>query len=374
MTQTHHNKNLFSNNWVKYSLLIITALVLLRLITPMVMKQFINHALQTADGITGQVEAVELHLLDAAYDIKGISIYSVVDNTPPQPLLDIKRVNLSILIPALFRGRIVSQMQLHQPELIIFDQEPKITPQEQNKLTNEETWIALANDIVIFSIDQVSIQQGKITLINQFKNKQTQTYLGDLNGKFSNITNSEKRQDSLVSKFSLTGKLMGESKLSLYGALNPFSEQPNFDFNAEIQRFDIAHLDSAIKFYTPFDIELGSVDGAMELVCHNGKLKGYLTAGIYDLNVFSWEGDIEEDNDGPATLIFENIVELFGNILENSKSDLVAAKIPISGTVDNTKISTLQAVISILHNAFIKAFEMKIEDIISYDTQAKSSA
>ncbi len=39
-------------------------------------------------------------------------------------------------------------------------------------------------------------------------------------------------------------------------------------------------------------------------------------------------------------------------ILENDESQLVAARIPIEGTLDNTDISTFQAVVSVLKNAF----------------------
>ncbi|WAJ72407.1 DUF748 domain-containing protein [Catenovulum adriaticum] len=343
-------------------------LVILRLLAPFFVQQIANRSLQNAEGITGSIGDVDLQLYRGAYNIQNIAIYAIDLDNNKKPLLSIKQLDLSLLWSALFSGNIVTKMQIQQPEIVIYDNEPDVTPtDEHQKLTNEDTWIGLANDIVLFSIDKVSISDGKITLINSKNEDQTNTYISDLHGQATNITNSQELSKSLASQFTFTGKLMGESSLKLKGQLDTLTKKANFDFNAEMQRFPIQHIDSAIKFYTPFDIEAGAIDGAMELVCKDGQIDGYLKAGIYDLNVFSWREDIEQDDDGPLTFIFENTMELFGNILENNDSDLVAARIPISGTLDNAEVSTLATLISLIKNAFVEAFEMKVDNIISFE-------
>lgn len=119
--------------------------------------------------------------------------------------------------------------------------------------------------------------------------------------------------------------------------------------------------------YTPFDIEAGGIDGAMELVAKDNNLNGYVKAGVQNLSVFSWREDIEKDDDGIFTAIFEGSVDLLGSILENDESKLVAARIPIEGQLDNTDVSTFQAVISVLKNAFFDAFKMKVDNVISFE-------
>lgn len=343
-------------------------LIILRICAPFIVQEVVNRSLQNAEGITGSIGDVDLQLYRGAYNIQNIAIYAVDLDNNKKPLLQIEKLDLSLLWSALIRGHIVTQMQIQAPEIVIYDNEPDVTDKDEHKkITNEDTWIGLANDIVLFSIDKVSLSQGKITLINSPDENQSNTYISDLSGQATNISNSKKLNKNLVSQFSFTGKLMGESSLKLAGQLDTLSKKANFDFNAQMQRFSIKHIDSAIKFYTPFDIEAGAIDGAMELVCKDGLIDGYLKAGIYNLNVFSWRQDIEKDNDGPLTLIFENTMELFGNILENNESDLVAARIPISGTLDDAQISTLTALISIIKNAFVEAFEMKVENVISFE-------
>ena len=137
--------------------------------------------------------------------------------------------------------------------------------------------------------------------------------------------------------------------------------------------FSVKNLDTVFKVYTPFDIEAGGIDGAMELVAKDNNLNGYVKAGVQNLRVFSWREDIEKDDDGIFTAIFEGSVDLLGSILENDESKLVAARIPIEGQLDNTDVSTSQAVISVLENAFFDAFKMKVDNVISFeDTDNKS--
>jgi len=105
----------------------------------------------------------------------------------------------------------------------------------------------------------------------------------------------------------------------------------------------------------------------MELVAKDNNLNGYVKAGVQNLSVFSWREDIEKDDDGIFTAIFEGSVDLLGSILENDESKLVAARIPIEGQLDNTDVSTFQAVISVLKNAFFDAFKMKVDNVISFE-------
>jgi len=116
-----------------------------------------------------------------------------------------------------------------------------------------------------------------------------------------------------------------------------------------------------------FGVVVGGIDGAMELVAKDNNLNGYVKAGVQNLRVFSWREDIEKDDDGIFTAIFEGSVDLLGSILENDESKLVAARIPIEGQLDNADVSTFQAVTSVLKNAFFDAFKMKVDNVISFE-------
>ena len=132
------------------------------------------------------------------------------------------------------------------------------------------------------------------------------------------------------------------------------------------------HLDDFIKVYTPFDIEGGSLDLALELAAEKGNIKGYLKPGIYNLDVFDWREDVKKDNDNPFQVMFEALSGGIAELLENQNRDLLATKIELKGKVDSPETSTLSVLWGIFKNGFIDAYKINVEDSVSLDGEAKS--
>jgi len=358
--------NVFHSKWFNSFAVILLVLIIARIAAPYALQQYVNYQLKHTQGVTGHVGDVDLFLYRGAYAIDDVEIYAVDATSAPKPLLSIQTLDFSLAWSALLKGNLVTNMAFTRPEIVIYDKDPNAS--EQNKQVKDETtWVGLANDLVLFSIDTLIIEQGKLTLVNSTNSGEKPTFISNINAKIENITNAQNLSKTLVTSLNVEGALMGEAALKLDGKLDPFSKHANFDFNAEVQRFSVKNLDTVFKVYTPFDIEAGGIDGAMELVAKDNNLNGYVKAGVQNLSVFSWREDIEKDDDGIFTAIFEGSVDLLGSILENDESKLVAARIPIEGQLDNTDVSTFQAVISVLKNAFFDAFKMKVDNVISFE-------
>ena len=340
--------------------------LLLRVASPYVIQDYINGKLDHTEGISGSVGDVDIALFRGGYSIKDIKIFTVEGIDNAKPLLSVDEIDLSISWPALLKGHLVTEMLFFHPQVAIYDK--KRDTQEQNdQVKDETTWIGLANNLVLFSIDRLDIYNGKITLLNNFNGSERATNLSNINGYIFNITNAQNLDDSLVTEFNLKAAIMGKAQAKLDGKLDPFSEKANFDINLELQKFSVNSIDTLLQVYTPFDVEAGRIDGAIELACNDNKLDGYVKAGVYDLSIFSWRADVEKDGDSFFTLLFEGTADLISQFLENDQSDLLAARIPISGKLDNTEISTFSAVMSVMQNAFFDAFEMKVDNIISFE-------
>jgi len=360
------------NKWLSVVIATVLFLILLRGALPYAVQYYVNQQLEQTQGIKGHVGDVDLYLYRGAYAIDSVNIYALGATSAPKPLLAVDTLNFSLSWPALLKGNLVTNMQFTHPEIVVYDKAPN--KMEQNKqVKNETTWIGLANNLVPFSIDTLIIDNGKVSLVNATREGDKPTYISNINADIKNITNAQNLTKTLVTSLNVEGDLMGEAALSLTGKLDPFSEKANFDFNVEVQRFSVKHLETVFKVYTPFDIEAGGIDGAMELAAKNNVLNGYAKAGVYNLSVFSWREDIEKDDDGLLTAIFEGSIDAVSALLENADSELVAARIPIDGTLNNTDISTFQAVVSVLKNAFLDAFKMEVDDVISFETIENTS-
>ncbi|MEI8704316.1 DUF748 domain-containing protein [Pseudoalteromonas sp. B62] len=363
--------NSLHRKWFSFLVVIVLLLITLRIAAPYAVQQYVNYQLKHTQGITGHIGDVDLFLYRGAYAIDDVEIYATNATTAPRPLLAVKTLDFSLAWSALLKGNLVTNMAFMRPEIVIYDKNPNAAEQNQ-RVKDETTWIGLANDLVLFSIDTLTIEQGKLSLVNATSQGEKPTFISNINARIENITNAQNLSKTLVTTLNVEGALMGEAALRLNGKLDPFSKHANFDFNAEVQRFSVKNLDTVFKVYTPFDIEAGGIDGAMELVAKDNNLNGYVKAGVQNLSVFSWREDIEKDDDGIFTAIFEGSVDLLGSILENDESKLVAARIPIEGQLDNTDVSTFQAVISVLKNAFFDAFSMKVDNVVSFENSSNS--
>lgn len=358
-----------------FTVIVVTVLLLIfaRVGAPYAVQYYINQQINQTKGITGQVGDVDLHLYRGAYAVDDIEIYAVDEQSSPKPLLSVKTLDFSLAWSAVLNGNLVTNMVFSQPKIVIYDKDTT-TPEQNQQVKDERTWIGLANNLVVFSIDTLKIIDGKISLVNQTKKGEIPTYIANINADIKNITNAQNLTKTLVTSVDVTGDLMGEATLTLVGKLDPFSEQANFDFNMEVQRFSVKQIQTVFNVYTPFDIEAGGIDGAMELAAKSNEVNGYAKAVVYNLSIFSWREDVEKDDDGLFTIVFEGGADLLSAILENDESQLVAARIPIEGTLDNTDISTFQAVVSVLKNAFFDATKMQVDDIVSYESVATSSS
>ena len=368
LTESRHKRR-----WLKTVMALVLLLVVARMGAPYAVQYYVNQQLTQAKGITGQVGDVDLHLYRGAYSVDDIEIYSVDEQSSPQPLLAVRTLDFSLAWSALLKGNLVTNMVFSQPEVVIYDKDTS-EPEQNERVKNEKTWVGLANNLVVFSIDTLTVKAGKVSLINQTKKGEVPTYIANINAQIKNITNAQNLTKTLVTSVEVKGDLMGEAALSLAGKLDPFSKQANFDFNVEVQRFSVKQIQTVFNVYTPFDIEAGGIDGAVELAAKSNEVTGYAKAGVYDLSIFSWREDVEKDDDGLFTIIFEGGADILSSILENDESQLVAARIPIEGTLNNTDISTFQAVVSVLRNAFFEATKMKVDDVISYESVATSSS
>ena len=365
--------DMHKRTWFTVIVVTVLLLILARVGAPYAVQYYINQQINQTKGITGQVGDVDLHLYRGAYAVDDIEIYAVDEQSSPKPLLSVKTLDFSLAWSAVLNGNLVTNMVFSQPKVVVYDKDTT-TPEQNQQVKDERTWIGLANNLVVFSIDTLKIIDGKISLVNQTKKGEIPTYIANINADIKNITNAQNLTKTLVTSVDVKGDLMGEATLTLVGKLDPFSEQANFDFNMEVQRFSVKQIQTVFNVYTPFDIEAGGIDGAMELAAKSNEVNGYAKAGVYDLSIFSWREDVEKDDDGLFTIIFEGGADLLSAILENDESQLVAARIPIEGTLDNTDISTFQAVVSVLKNAFFDATKMQVDDIVSYESVTTSSS
>ncbi len=346
-------------------------LVALRLVAPYAVQKGVNYAIKTTPGLSGQVGDVGIALYRGAYQVKDIEL-NLVDGGLQKPLISIQQLDISVLWSALFRGSIVSEMTFLKPQFYYADdvqQKEKINQDVQD----EQTWITLANRLVPFSIDRIDIIDGRLMFETISAQRKTLTEITDVHGQITNLTNSKQRSGTLVTNLVLDAEIAGVCPLAVSGSYDPYASKPTFNVDVEMQRLPVKHIDHLISFYSPFDLEAGQIDFAMEFASKQGDVSGYVKAGVYDLSVFDWQEDVVKDGDNPFQWLFEATTGGIAELFEGGTKDLIATRVPLEGKIDDIQTPLWPAIGAIIKNAFIKSLDIKVDKVVSLPASAKKN-
>lgn len=335
--------------------------ILLRVAAPSIITWYANRTIQQTDGISGSVADVDLHVIAGSYSIFQTNIRQTGDSQD-LPLFVVERIDISILWSALLKGEWVAEVNIIRPLVSLYDR-PQDKVFESEAVTNEKTWLGLARNLSPFAIDKLTVENGTFSMDAQSQLKRSKFTVQNIQLAATDISNS--KSATTIANAKLTGDIQDHAKILVNASFDPNTAKPTFDINLEMEKLPVSYIDSLIKFYAPFDFEAGQLDLASELKAVEGQVTGYLQAGIYELDVFSWHEDVVEDGDNPALLIVEMIGGALATLFANNDKDLVATRVPIEGALDDPNVSTFDALSGILRNAFIEAYSLKVENSVS---------
>src|SRR5690554_6545747 len=92
------------------------ALVLLHLLLPLLIRDYLNRQFADMGAYRGYIEDVDLALWRGAYRINGLTVERT-DTEMPVPFLDAPQILLAVSWRALWRGAVVARVQFRSPSL-----------------------------------------------------------------------------------------------------------------------------------------------------------------------------------------------------------------------------------------------------------------
>ncbi len=335
-------------------------LLALRIALPSIVQRYVNNKLDESPDYAGQIGDIDIALILGAYSIEDIEVEKI-ESEVPVPLFAAREVQFSLLWKALFHGAVVGEAELYAPIINVVDSKDE----EKKQDGDVEKFIDVADDLFPLLIDQVEIHDGQLHFQNFDIQPPVDIYLNNIEGVARNLSNSEALTDSPIAHIEITALAMDESDLAVNAAVDTSKVDPTFDLNLKLLSLPMSHLDDFIKTYAPFDIEAGTIDIVTELAARDGVLEGYVKPIIYNLEVFKWSEDIEEDHDNPFKALWEGLVGAIAELLENQPRDQLATSIPLEGDLTNPDSSVIATIGGILRNAFVEAFQANLDNSIS---------
>jgi hypothetical protein len=96
---------------------------------------------------------------------------------------------------------------------------------------------------------------------------------------------------------------------------------------------------------------------ATQVESKNGSFNGYVEPVFDEMNI----GTNESQKANPLSNLWAGIVNGLTKIIRNQPKNRFGTKVPISGSFDQPQPAILTTVFNVFKNAFVKAFEGKLE-------------
>ncbi|QLE00280.1 DUF748 domain-containing protein [Galbibacter sp. BG1] len=339
-------------------LIIIVLLVAIRLILPYVVKRYVNDTLQNIPGYWGYVDDIDLNFYRGAYVIHELKL-DKVNGDKSIPFLDFKKSDISIQWKSLFKGKIVSEIDLYRPQVTyVFEEQTKDTVE-----TSGEDWSKALTDLVPIDINKLTITNGKVGFLQFNKSPDVDLFIDQIDLSATNLRNVVNQEEKLPSEVHLTGVSIGQGAVKLDGEMDLVQQIPEIDFNFSLEKADVKALNTFTLAYAGIDFEKGNFDIFSEVVINDGYLKGYFKPILTDTKIVDAFG---KENSNIFKKAWEGFVGFFKFIFKNQKEDTLATKIPVEGDLNNVGSNIFTTIVGIFKNAFIKAYKSEIDETLKF--------
>jgi len=344
------------NKWLLAVTILVVLLIAARAALPYVVKDFVNRKLAALESYDGHVEDVDIALWRGAYRLEGVGIVKT-GSGQTAPFFDGERIDLSLEWKSLLKGRIVFECELWRPNVNLV----RAKSDARSQLGTEVNWARQLESLSPFRFNTIRMHDGSATFRAPAIATKDALKATDIDGEITNITNVVKSGKETFAAFRATASVLGSGSAAVNGSANPLARTPTFDVNLTVKNVQLPEVNPWLREYIKADAERGSFELYTELAASEGRFRGYAKPIMRKVDIYR-SGEPEEN---PLKRLWEKIVDVTAEALEDQDSDQVAARIPFSGKVENPDAGILETVVSVLRNAFVSAFARSLEDSVS---------
>lgn len=333
--------------------LAIVAVVLIgaRIALPYVVKHQVNERLADIPGYWGQVEDVGIALWRGAYKLDGLQILKI-EGAGREPFFAAKRIDFSVAWRELFRGKIVSDIVVDQPQLTF------VAAGSASQKDLDRRWQAVIQDIFPLEITQLEVKGGVVRYRDLTKQPHVDLFVRNAHVLATGLRNrSGERGEEFPAKINLEGDSLGGGRLTLYVEADPLADQPHFHLSAKIDRVNLPDLNESLRAFANVDVSRGTFRMAAEMAGKDGGFQGYVKPFFEDLDF----NNLEDGRKGVFSRVWENVVQGLAWLVKNKARDQVGTRIPFQGRFGDAKMGLGTTIVNLFRHGFIRAFNPTIE-------------
>ena len=222
------------------------------------------------------------------------------------------------------------------------------TAQTAKKANDAAKEVSNASDMVL-RVRHVRVNDAAVGFVNAGTQPTYRLAITHTNLVIENFSNQKSDGLGVVN---LTGRFGDSGPMRVKATFRPENNGPDFEVDARIEDVDMRAMNDLLRAHAKFDVVSGLFSVYSEMRVKNGRIEGYVKPLFRDLVAY----DSTQDQDKPfSQKVKEKVVNVVSKVLKNRRREEVATVVPVSGPLANPKAGTLETVLKLVENAFIKA-------------------
>ena len=332
---------------------LVVALVVLRAMLPIWVRDYVNRKLNEIEGYSGHIAEVDIHLWRGAYSIHHVEIKKT-GGSVPVPFFSSPTVDLSVEWKALFEGALVGEIHFEQPKVNFVNGPTNAASQAPV----DKPWTDKIRDLFPLKINRATVAGGEVHYRDFNRKPKVDVEIDQIRMVAINLTNSRKLSETLNAEVEIAGRPLNSGQLKANIDLDPYAAKPTFALELEASGIPLVKLNDFAKAYAAITFEKGTLRVATAMNSKQGNFTGYFEPVFDEMVIF----DPTEDTENPIDFIWQGIVGGLTRVIRNHPKDRFGTKVPISGSFDDPAPAVLDTVFNVFKNAFVKAFEGRLSN------------
>ena len=339
-------------------LIVIVLLLIVRALLPYAVRHYLNTRMDKMGDYHGQIADIDLHLWRGGYTINQLSIVKVAGKLPA-PLLGAPRTDISLSWVALTHGVFRGKVTFTDPTINFFDG----GSQGDSQTGKGVDWRDQLKLLAPMRLDEINVINGTVTFQSFVSNPRVDLKMSDVNGTVTNLTNIQRRNGNRVAELHATAKIFGGAPFETQATFDPLQQLGDFSYELRATNIQLVKANDLARAYAGLDFAGGTGDFTMELQAKDGRLDGYAKPLFHNLQIFSWKQDVEQEKKSPLKIAYEAVAQGVVSVFKNQEKDQFGTRVPISGRMGDKHTEPSQAILGILHNAFVQAYTPQLEKL-----------
>lgn len=274
------------------------------------------------------------------------------------------RVEFSLEWRSLFKGSVVGEGVFRRPNLNLIQG----ASEQSSQLGKEVNWADRLDELFPFRFNTLTVHDGTVRFQAPGISTNDALVARQLEATISNLTNVVTREKETFADFKATANVLETGAATVDGSINPLAPTPMFDVNLAVKKVSLPRVNPWLRQYIKADANSGDFELYLEIAAADGRFKGYAKPLMQNVDLHG----TEDENKPALRKLWEGVVDFAAKIFENKDKEQVAARIPFSGSMENPRAGILEAIVSVLRNAFVSAFAHSLEGSISIRDVKKS--